>query len=524
MHDTGTESTGASHVRTVIVGAGFSGMGMAIGLLEAGRDDFVIFERAATVGGTWRDNTYPNCRCDVPSHLYSFSFAPNPDWAETYSPAAEIHAYQRRVAEEQGLLRFIRFDHEVLGADWDAEASLWRVETTHGSWTADVVVGAFGLLAEPATPDIPGIDSFAGEIMHSARWNHDHDLAGERVAVIGTGASAIQFVPGIQPTVGHVTVFQRTAPWVLPHRNRSITRVEKALYRRFPAVQKLNRAGIYYSRELVAAGMIRNRGVTEGAKKQGLRHIERSIADPDLRSKVTPVFAPFCKRILVSDDYYAALEAPNVDLDVDGIAEIRPNSIVTGTGEEIAIDTIILGTGFHVTDSPMMDRFRNGSGQSIAEVCDTSRLGAYNGTVIPTFPNMFIIPGPNTGIGHTSLIVMIEAQVAWTLQVLDAMDRRSLTSIEVKQSVHDDWCDLMDAKTEPTVWNSGCSSWYLDKDGRNSTLWPGLTTEFRKRLRTVDLTKFHTTQATRNAPAATGATRSTGATGAPPATGRIRTP
>lgn len=480
------------HVRVAIVGAGFSGMGMAVGLLDEGRTDFVIFERADSVGGTWRDNSYPNCRCDVPSHLYSFSFAPNPDWPETYSPAGEIHAYQRRVAEEHHLLPHIRFDHEVLGADWDPEARRWRIGTNHGEWTADVVVGAFGLLAEPSTPDIPGIDSFAGEVMHSARWNHDHDLSGERVAVIGTGASAIQFVPGIQPTVDHMTVFQRTAPWVLPHRNRRITRVERALYRRFPLLQRINRTLIYLSRELVAAGMIRNRGVTEGAKKLGRKHIHDSIRDPELRRKVTPDFEPFCKRILLSDDYYTALDQPNVDLVTDGIAEIRRRSIVTTTGEEIEVDTIVLGTGFHVTDSPMMRRFRNGEGHSIAEVFDKTRIGAYQGTVIPTFPNLFMIPGPNTGIGHTSLIVMIEAQVRWALRVLSRMERRGLAAVEVRHDVHDEWCDRMDAKTEPTVWSSGCSSWYLDADGRNSTLWPGLTIEFLARLRRVDLSKFHT--------------------------------
>lgn len=483
------------HTRVIVVGAGFSGMGMAHGLLEAGRDDFVVFERASSVGGTWRDNTYPNCRCDVPSHLYSFSFAPNPDWPETYSPAGEIHAYQRRVAEEIGLLPFIRFDHEVLGADWDADARRWVVETNHGTWTADVVVGAFGLLAEPATPDIAGIESFEGEIMHSARWNHDHDLTGERVAVIGTGASAIQFVPGIQPVVGHMTVFQRTAPWVLPHRNRRITGIERALYRRFPVLQRINRTLVYLSREVVAAMLIRNKGVTEGAKALGRKHIHDSIQDPELRRKVTPEFQPFCKRILLSDDYYTALDQPNVEVNTDAIAEIRPRSIVTVTGEEIEVDTIVLGTGFHVTDSPMMSRFRNAEGHSITDLFDKMPLGAYQGTVVPTFPNMFIIPGPNTGIGHTSLIVMIEAQVAWTLQALEAMERRRWAAVEVKQSVHDDWCALMDRKTEPTVWNSGCSSWYLDKDGRNSTLWPGLTIEFRRRLRHFDPSKFHTTPA-----------------------------
>jgi len=492
-------TAGPGHVRVAIVGAGFSGMGMAVGLAQAGRSDFVIFERAETVGGTWRDNSYPNCRCDVPSHLYSFSFAPNPDWSETYSPAAEIHAYQRRVAEEMHLIPHIRFGHEVLGADWDATTQRWHIETSSPTgtdvWTADLVVGAFGLLAEPVTPDITGIDAFEGEIMHSARWDHDHDLTGERVAVIGTGASAIQFVPGIQPDVGHMTVFQRTAPWVLPHRNRRITRLERALYRRFPVLQRLNRAQIYLSRELVAAGMIRNRGVTQGAKKLGLKHIEASIQDPDLRRKVTPPFEPFCKRILLSDDYYRALTQPNVDLNTDGIAEIRPRSIVTTAGDEIEVDTIVLGTGFHVTDSPMMDRFRNAEGHSITDAFDKTRMGAYQGTVVPTFPNLFMIPGPNTGIGHTSLVVMIEAQVRWTLQAIEQMERRGIGAIEVRQRVHDDWCDLMDAKTEPTVWNSGCTSWYLDKDGRNSTLWPGLTIEFRRRLRRVDLSKFHTTPA-----------------------------
>ena len=482
-----------NHTRLIVVGAGFSGMAMAHGLLEAGRDDFVVFERADSVGGTWRDNSYPNCRCDVPSHLYSFSFAPNPEWPETYSPAGEIHAYQRRVAEELGLIPHIRFDHEVLGADWDADVRRWVVETNHGTWTADIVVGAFGLLAEPSMPDIEGIGSFEGEIMHSARWNHDHELTGERVAVIGTGASAIQFVPGIQPVVGHMTVFQRTAPWVLPHRNRRITALERALYRRFPTLQRINRSLVYLSRELVAAMLIRNKGVTEGAKKLGREHIRKSIRDPELRRKVTPEFQPFCKRILLSDDYYEALDQPNVDLDTDGIAEIRANSIVTNTGREIEVDTIVLGTGFHVTDSPMMSRFRNADGHSITDIFDKMPLGAYQGTVIPTFPNMFLIPGPNTGIGHTSLIVMIEAQVAWTLKALETMDRRDWSAIEVKQSVHDEWCALMDRKTEPTVWNSGCSSWYLDKDGRNSTLWPGLTIEFRRRLRRFDPTKFEIT-------------------------------
>ncbi len=496
MPEPADRSDHVRHTRVAVVGAGFAGMGMAVGLLEAGHDDFVIFERAESVGGTWRDNTYPNCRCDVPSHLYSFSFAPNPDWPETYSPASEIHAYQRRVADERGLIDHIRFGHEVLGADWNHRTQRWEVETATPDgvcrWTADVVVGAFGLLAEPSYPDIPGFDSFDGTVMHSARWDHRHDLRGERVAVIGTGASAIQFVPGIQPEVGHMTVFQRTAPWVLPHRNRRITALERWLYRRVPALQRLNRAGIYLSRELVAAGMIRNRGVTEGAKKLGLKHIDDSIRDPELRRKVTPDFAPFCKRILLSDDYYTALDQPNVDLNTDGIAAVRPHSIITNTGEEIAVDTIVLGTGFHVTDSPMMDRFRNGEGHSIADVFGKQRIGAYKGTVIPAFPNLFMIPGPNTGIGHTSLIVMIEAQVRWTLRALATMQRRNLGSIEVKQTVQDEWCDLMDAKTEPTVWNSGCSSWYLDADGRNSTLWPGLTIEFRARLRRFDLRRFHT--------------------------------
>lgn len=503
--------TPTTHTAVAIVGAGFSGMGMAVGLLRDGRRDFTIFERAATVGGTWRDNSYPNCRCDVPSHLYSFSFAPNPDWPETYSPAPEIHAYQRRVAESHGLLPYIRFDHEVLDARWDAEALLWRLRTNHGEWTADVVVGAFGLLAEPATPDIPGIEDFAGTIMHSARWDHDHDLAGERVAVIGTGASAIQFVPGIQPVVGHMTVFQRTAPWVLPHRNRKITGLEKLLYRRFPILQRINRTQIYLSRELVAAGMIRNKGVTDGAKKLGLKNIHDHVADPELRAKVTPEFEPFCKRILLSDDYYPALAAPNVGLNTDGIAEIRANSIVTATGEEIAVDTIVLGTGFHVTDSPMLERFHGVGGRSITEAFAELRIGAYNGTVVPGFPNLFTIPGPNTGIGHTSLVVMIEAQVGWVLQALRTMDEQGLAAVDVRTDVHEQWCDLMDAKTEPTVWNSGCSSWYLDRDGRNSTLWPGLTIEFRRRLRRFDVSKFEVTARPRVG------------VGAPPADGRVLT-
>ena len=488
-------TTPTHHVRVAIVGTGFAGLGAAMALEQAGVDH-VVLERAADLGGTWRDNTYPGCRCDVPSHLYSFSFAPNPEWTETYSPQAEILAYLRRTAEARGVLERTRFGAEVRAASWDGDASRWRLDTAAGPLTADVVVLGNGPLAEPAIPDLPGVDSFTGTTFHSAGWRHDHDLTGERVAVIGTGASAIQFVPEIQPTVASLTLFQRTPPWVLPHRNRRITRLERALYRRFPAAQRFVRGLVYWSRELFVSGLLKNAKSLEQLEALAHKHLERQVPDPALREKITPDYRPGCKRLLLSNDYYPAIQQPNVELVTEKIIEVTPTGVVTADGAEHQVDTIIFGTGFHVTDNPVADRLRGTDGRTLAEHWQETGAQAYLGTTVPAFPNLFLLAGPNTGIGHTSLVVMIEAQLAYLVDALRTMDETGARSVEVSRAVFRAWSSEIQRKAGRTVWNTGgCASWYLDREGRNTALWPDHTFRFVRRTRRFDAADYELSRA-----------------------------
>ncbi|HEV7687117.1 MAG TPA: NAD(P)/FAD-dependent oxidoreductase, partial [Acidimicrobiia bacterium] len=317
---------------------------MAVRLKDAGFDDFVVLERAGEVGGTWRDNTYPGAACDVPSHLYSFSFAPNPDWSRSFSPQAEIQDYLRRVATDFGVRPHIRFHHEVLGAVWDEARQRWRVATTAGDFDADILVSATGALSDPAVPPLPGLERFEGTVFHSARWDHGHNLTGQRVAVVGTGASAIQFVPRIQRRVGHVTVFQRTPPWILPRWDRPFRPSERWAFRHLPLIQQLARAGIYWGREQMVAGFVVAPGLMRAAERLARRHLERSVPDRELRARLTPDYRIGCKRILISNDYLPALTQPNVRLVAAGLAEVRERSVVAADGTEHEVDTIIFGT------------------------------------------------------------------------------------------------------------------------------------------------------------------------------------
>ena len=474
-----------AEVDVAVIGSGFSGLATAVGLKRSGREDFVVLERARDVGGTWRDNAYPGCACDVPSHLYSFSFAPNSDWSSTFSPQPEIHAYLRRVAEQEGVLPHVRFGCEVEEAAWDEAAQRWRLRTSAGRLSARVVVAGAGPLSEPAIPDIPGLRDFQGTVFHSATWDHDHDLDGERVAVIGTGASAIQFVPQIQPRVGKLHVFQRTAPWIMPRPDRPLTRFERALYRRVPAAQRLMRKAIYWGREAYAIPLLRVR-LSRVIERAARRHLRRQVPDPRLRAKLTPDYAPGCKRILVSNDYLPALGRPNVEVVCDGIAEIRERSIVAKDGTERELDTIILGTGFHVTDLPIAERLRGRDGRTLAEHWDGS-LQAHRGTTVAGFPNLFILLGPNTGLGHTSVVLMAEAQAAYVLQALEHLDGDDIGAVEPRREAQDSWNAAVQRRMEGTVWTAGgCASWYLDSKGLNTTLWPDHTFRFFRALRRFD--------------------------------------
>jgi len=478
-----------THVDVAIVGSGFSGLGMAIRLKEEGFEDFVILERADEVGGTWQANTYPGCGCDVPSHLYSFSFAPNPSWSRTYSRQPEIRAYLRDCSERYGLAPHLRLNTEVTSADWDEDAERWDVETSAGRFCARVLVAGMGPLSEAKIPDIPGLDSFEGEVFHSARWNHDYDLRGKRVASIGTGASAIQYVPSIQPEVERLHVFQRTPPWVLPHTDRPTTRFERALYELVPPLQKLVRGGIYAGRETWALGFVKNPRLMGLAERLARRHMRTQISDPALLEKVTPDYTIGCKRILPSKRWYPALGKPNVELVTAGVEEVRGSSVLDSEGVEREVDAIIFGTGFSVTDMPIGKRVRGRGGKLLDDTWEGSPR-AYLGTAIAGFPNLFMLLGPNTGLGHSSMVYMIESQIAHVLSALQAMKQQGAETVEVRPEAEARFNAAIDQQLDGTVWNTGCASWYLDDTGHNATLWPDWTWRFRRRAAAFDAADY----------------------------------
>jgi len=401
------------HVETAIVGTGFAGMCAAIKLDEAGRSDYLILERNAEVGGTWHVNSYPGCACDVPSHLYSYSFAPNPDWKHAFSRQPQIFDYLKGVADRYRLYDRIRFNTPLTEAAWDNAAGQWTISTPAGSFTANNLILGAGGLSDPSVPKIPGIESFNGTTFHSATWDHEHDLSGERVAVIGTGASAIQFVPIVARDAAHLTVFQRTAPWVLPRQDRPYGALERRLNRLVPGLQRSVRARMYAMREAWLIGFAKRPSILRFGERIALRHLEKQVPDPVLRAKLTPNFRLGCKRVLLSNDYYPALSEPNTDVVTDRIIEVLPNAIVTeasdGTRSEHPVDTIIFGTGFHVTDPPAAKLVRGRDGHTLAEHWAGTGMSALHGTTIAGFPNLFMLMGPNTALGHNSVVLMIEA-------------------------------------------------------------------------------------------------------------------
>jgi cation diffusion facilitator CzcD-associated flavoprotein CzcO len=485
----------ATSARVVIIGTGFAGIAMATDLKRSGMDDFLILERAQDVGGTWRDNTYPGCACDVPSLLYSFSFAQNAEWSNTFSPQPEIWEYLRSVAKAEQLDAHIRFGHTVTGARWDEARRRWSIETSEGTYDAQILIAGLGPLSEPSTPHLPGIESFEGTVFHSATWDHSHDLHGERVAVIGTGASAIQFVPAIQPDVEHLTVFQRTPPWVMERRSRPVTKVERFLFRHVPGAQLLARASIYWARELAVIGFTRRPKILERASRMAKAHLDAQVADPELRRKLTPDYTLGCKRVLLSNDWYPALTQDNVTLEDHGIAEVRPRSIVTNDGTEHPVDTIIFGTGFQVADIPAAHKMWGVGGVNLGEKWSDS-ASAYLGSTVDEFPNLFFIIGPNTGLGHSSMVYMIESQVAYIADALRTMDRTGASTVEVRADALESYNVALQEQLAGTVWNTGgCKSWYLDKSGKNTSLWPDFTFVFRRRTHRFDPERYVVTSA-----------------------------
>ena len=467
--------------RIAIIGSGFGGLGMAIRLLERGIDDFVVLERAREIGGTWRDNSYPGCACDVESHLYSFSFALNPDWSRSFSSQPEILDYLRACAERFGVTPHVRLGCDVRALRWEDDAQRWRIESSAGVTTASVVVVATGPLSDPIVPELPGIARFEGKTFHSAQWDHAYDLAGKRVAVLGTGASAVQFVPEIQKVVAKLDVYQRTPPWILPRPDRDHSAEERRRFRRHPLLQRLHRARLYLQHELFVFPFRRPK-LMERGQRMALRHLKRAVADPALRAKLTPRYTMGCKRILLSNDYLPALARANVEVITAGVREVRERSIVDGEGVEREVDAIIYATGFRPTDPPLAATTVGRDGRTLNEAWEGSPK-AYMGTTVAGFPNLFMLLGPNTGLGHSSVVYMIEAQIEHVLKVLRLMERRGLAAVEPRAEAQRAFVSRVDSRMRGTVWTAGgCASWYLDGTGRNSTLWPDFTWRFHRRV------------------------------------------
>ncbi len=482
------------HVPVFVVGAGFAGLGTAIKLQQAGRTDFLVIDKGDSVGGTWRDNSYPGAACDVPSQLYSFSFAPNKSWSRSFSPQPEIWAYLQRVAEQYGVLDRFRFGTTLEEAHWDEAADLWRLATSAGDLTADVLITGSGGLSEPRLPDIAGIEGFGGEIFHSARWNHDCDLTGKRVAVIGTGASAIQIIPEIAEQVAHLDVYQRTAPWVMPRTDRRYGALELLALKHVPFLQKSYRTAIYWGRECFVPGFTWNPKLAAPAKGLALKNIERGIGNPALRAAVTPNFQIGCKRILISNSYYPTLERDDVELVTEPISRITPTGVVTGDGIERRIDALIVATGFYTTEQPIAGHIWGRERRTLADAWRDGGMAAYKGTTISGFPNMFQIVGPNTGLGHSSMVFIIESQIAYILSALETMHRQQLAAVEPTEDAQAAWNREIQRRMKRTVWSTGgCSSWYLDAHGKNTTLWPRTTFKFRGLLKEFDADRYHVT-------------------------------
>lgn len=484
------QTTLPDHVDIAIVGSGFAGIGTAIALKQAGRTDFVVLERDDEVGGTWHQNTYPGCQCDVPSNLYSFSFAPNPDWSQTFALQPEIGAYLRKVADDFGVRPYVRTSTAVEDAAWDEQAQCWRIATSRGLLTARVLVAGMGGLSEPAVPQIAGAESFEGPAFHTARWDHDVDLTGKRVAVIGTGASAVQVVPRIQPHVEQLSVFQRTPPWIMAHPGRPTRPRERALFRALPALQRAVRGATYWGRETFVLPFRFHR-LSAVPERMARAHLRKQVADPVLRDKLTPRYEIGCKRILMSNEYFPALQQPNAELVTDAIDRIAPGGVVTADGVEHPADVIVWGTGFRVTDMPYVEWLRGRDGRVLGDVWREQGMQGLRGTTVAGFPNLFMLVGPNTGLGHNSIVFMIESQIAYLMNALRTMDAQGAVACEPRSQAQAAFNETVQRRMRSTVWTQGgCASWYLDAHGRNTTLWPGTSWSFRQATRRFDPAEY----------------------------------
>ena len=468
--------------RIVILGAGMSGLCMGVQLARAGIRSFTILERSSHLGGTWWDNTYPGAQCDVRSHLYAFSFAPNPDWSRVFAPQREILAYMERVAERWSLLDHMRFDTELAAAHFDATRGCWNLRTAGGDeLEADVLVCSTGPLSEPRWPDISGLESFGGKLMHTARWDRTFDVAGKSVAVIGTAASAVQIVPEIAPRVRRLHVFQRTPNWIVPRPDRAYRAWERALSR-VPPFGRLRRWYHYWLHERNRLGFNRGTRMAQLVEAFARRHLRSQVADPALAAQLTPAYPLGCKRVLLSNDYYPALTRSNVELVVDPIAAIDRDGVVTSDGRMRPVDAIVCATGFDTLHPLGSVDVRGLSGTALASVWRAAPH-AYHGVAVAGFPNLFLLLGPNTGTGHTSTLLYIEPQVRYVIRALRELQRRKCSWLAVRQEVMDNHNRALQARLSTTVWAGPCTSWYKNATGTVAAIFPGYSFEYTRALR-----------------------------------------
>ncbi|SDI46029.1 cyclohexanone monooxygenase [Actinokineospora alba] len=476
---------GQRDFEVVVIGAGASGIGAAVKLLAQGVTDFAVLEKTAGVGGTWRANTYPGCACDVPSALYSFSFAPNPEWSRAFAEQPEILDYLRRVSAEHGVDPHVRFGVELTRAQWSDGDQRWHLDTTRGRFTARILVAGAGPWNEPLIPDLPGLVDFPGEVFHSAWWDHTIDLKGKRVAVVGSGASAVQFVPHLQPEVASLHLFQRTAQWVLPKPDHAVPELEKRLLRAVPFVQRALRGFEYAAMEALGVGF-RNPWILRLVQRIGLAHLRLTVRDPDLRRALTPDYTLGCKRLLFSNTYYPALTKPNVTVHPHAVEEIRGSHVVGADGVESEVDAIILGTGFRILDMPLANLVFDAEGRSLAEHWRGSPV-SYLGTTVAGFSNAFLLLGPSLGTGHSSAFTILEAQLGYVNTAVRRIRELGWSSITVRPDVQRRYNNEVQGALAGTVYNTGgCSSYYLDSNGRNSFSWPWSTSRMRARLAAFD--------------------------------------
>ena len=490
-----SSSSAVTSVDTLIIGAGFSGLCMGIKLLEAGMKSFLIIEKSEDIGGTWWDNRYPGCACDIPSHLYSFSFAPSTEWTRMYPGQQEIHAYLKRCVEHYGLGPYIRVSTRFQEAVWDESEGVWNATTGDNMRIrARVLVSGMGALHVPRYPSIPGLERFKGPAFHSSVWDHIVNLDGKNIAVVGTGASAIQFVPQIAPRAGRLQLFQRTPAWIVPRLDFAFSEKWKRRFRSIPLTRWALRQYIFWRQEIRVLGFLGNETFRKKVEAISLRHLARRIKDPKMRAALTPNYQLGCKRVLVSDDFYPALNRPNVELVTEQIAEVREHSIVTQDSVERPIDVLIYGTGFRASEPLIGCRIVGRGGVEIHDAWK-ERMSAYLGVTVTGFPNFFMMLGPNTGLGHNSVILMIEAQVNYAMKCLKLMNRRKHKVMEVRAETQQRFVEDVYRRMKRTVWQSGgCHSWYQDqRTGEITTLWPGSVVSYLRRTRSVSASDYELT-------------------------------